>query len=96
MTLKMSSKHPQILWLFLFLCDLSEKQNKNFLVFHRDSGCLEGGGYHPPPTTYILDPTTNSVKSFQSNPKISVPHSVHVWWVQPSQYDIGETYLKLI
>ena len=61
-TLKMASKWPQISWLFLFLYDLSEKQ-KNFLVFHSDFGCLEGGGgEHPPPhLTYIFNPIPNRV-----------------------------------
>ena len=32
-TLKMASKWPQILWLFLFLYDLSEKQKNSFWFF---------------------------------------------------------------
>ena len=43
-------KHPQILWLFLFPYDLSEKQKKIYLVFHSDFACLEGGGGDPPVT----------------------------------------------
>ena len=46
-TLKMASKYPQISWLFLFLCDLSDKQNF-FCFFHSDFGSLEGGGGEHP------------------------------------------------
>ena len=62
-TLKMTSKHPQISWLFQFLYDLSDKQNI-FLVFHSD---FEGGvGNIPPPRhlKYIFDPATNGAKIF--------------------------------
>ena len=36
---------------------------KEFLVFHSDLGCLEGGVANTPPhLTYIFDPDTNRVK----------------------------------
>ena len=55
-TLKMATKWPQISWLFLFLYDLSEKQ-KDFLVFHSDFWCLDGGGgEHAPPLNVYFQP----------------------------------------
>ena len=59
----MASEHPQILWLFLFLYDLSDKQKKIFFCFFTVIlGVYKGGGEHPPRhLTYIFDPANNII-----------------------------------